>query len=122
MKTVAELNLKVGDRIQSGDRTGTVVGVSVGHYLNVIWDWNTQYAQYPLDFTVNWTLLPKPEPTLASLGLKAGDPVLNTRNGRCALVYSLCDPYVNIRYCCGDTLTLFLADPAHRLKKLEVPK
>lgn len=119
--TIADLNLSVGDRVQQGRWTGTVTDTN-SEYVVVLWDWSTVRSRFPQSATPSLTLLPKPEPTLADLDLKAGDPVLNTRNGRCALVYAVCYSCVNIRYCCGDTLTLFQSDPATRLKKLEVPK
>lgn len=126
--TVAELKLSVGDRVtdknlQGVTYTGSVIeAFADSQQVRVLWDWTGILSTYYLNNQTTLTKLPKPEPTLADLNLKVGDPVLNTRNGRCALVYALCDPYINLRYCCGDTLTLFQTDPVTRLKKLEVPQ
>lgn len=119
--TVSELNLSVGDRVTDGNRQGTVTNV-FGNLCSLLWDWSDKYQQVAKTEPASFTKLPKPEPTLASLNLKEGDPVLNTRNNRCALVYSVDSSYVFIRYSNNETLTLFQTDPISRLKKLEVPK
>lgn len=119
--TVAELNLSVGDRVTDGKREGTVTNV-FGPLYSLLWDWCDKYQQVAKTEPAPFTKLPKPEPTLADLNLKMGDPVLNTRNNRFALVSSVCDCFVTLRYCDGETLTLVRTEPLSRLKKLEVPE
>jgi hypothetical protein len=119
--TVADLNLSSGDRVQLDRWTGTVTDIN-NQYVEVRWDWSTVVTRFEHSATPSLTPLPKPEPTLADLDLKEGDPVLNTSNNRCALVYRVDATYVCIRYSTNDTLTLFQTDPISRLKKLEVPK
>lgn len=127
MKTVADLNLKVGDRIRSGGRTGTVCShwvSSAYHHTDVLWDWEPKITHYTHEKKeVDWQKLPKPEPTLASLGLKVGDPVLLNyavwlvSEVREADVLFICSTGVTQKYPLSKPLMAF-----SQVKKLEVPK
>ncbi len=77
MKTIGELGLKVGDRVKRPDGTGgTAVDVfGAGKAVWVHWDYQPEAHRYDVSESVAWEVVPKPVPTVASLGLKVGDVV-----------------------------------------------
>jgi hypothetical protein len=80
MKTVGDLNLKPGDVVKREDGTlGVVVewdeNRHTSHDLTVWWHHETDYDCYDDGEPCAWEVVPKPVPTVASLGLKAGDVV-----------------------------------------------
>lgn len=80
MKTVGELNLNPGDVVKREDGTfGLVVdwdeGRGTSYDLRIWWHHDLEWEGYDDGERVSWEVVPKPVPTVASLGLKFGDVV-----------------------------------------------
>lgn len=127
--TVAELNLRTGDRIQEGNHFGTVLGQDYEAcadyiYYRVQWDWDSGPTRYSDTQQVQWVALPRPVPTLASLKLKTGDVVQVTDCGNLyGLVHSTDSFVVDVLLWSKAIKSYELTQPASLLKKvLETPK
>lgn len=124
--TAVELSLRVGDRIQEGDRFGTFLGrdyeSSDGYttYYQVFWDWDSGPTRYSSDQELQWTALTRPVPTLASLKLVVGDCIEWSQKNW--LVTAVGEQEVSVMNRSGWKTDLSLCLPAKDFKKLEVPK